>query len=627
MVFSSTDTRFVLSIKQPKKRSFFPCKRAQKKICSQLNSLFSQERFEKEQKKRRKLFSKNCRGCDEEVLVKEEEEEEELYRTNLTGKDMSSLENDVFDEEKEFERKKRKKFRHHHPEHFLLGNALEERTFEEDVRGWQKNHHQKSDKNESGKLAPRDFVRELFAGPRTDKNMVEVQLSDKKKNASVSFSGSTYDRKSTRMDIDDFLRHRVPPDSSGVNYLGEGQHSLYLAQEDVPEAMAKHLDSFKPYAEGLKRYVYKRLNVRLSANIQRRVWMNHERVETTPHYDDYDNVLFVWTGRKTVHLKAFRGDGFHFCVANTEVANHAHPGALPDPESYEYTFVVNAGEAVFIPMGWIHRVESDEGTIAIAHEIQDALSFEFINNTVSRLGSWDESLYLVRRKIEGKIDSKFTSLVAELIDSKNEEIKTRAKITHENVAYIKQKSKCEEGKEVEFEINNPEQLMENVSQSCAILVDGGKEEGIDDEIPKYRKDVLAMNPLQAKLHTLQLSLLKDYLGESKFEKWIGDCSLKYAESRGPEWKREDTCKSILCEKVYEYDFHQACEAVVELARRRSRNKEHDVKKEVDDCPGSSSSSVVEEYKSLSWDYKLIGGWPRGSIRKPFDPHVAAFGLL
>jgi hypothetical protein len=79
--------------------------------------------------------------------------------------------------------------------------------------------------------------------------------------------------------------------------------------------------------------------------------------------------------------------------------------------------------------------------------------------------------------------------------------------------------------------------------------------------------------------------------------------------------------------VYEYDFHQACEAVVELARRRSRNKEHDVKKEVDDCPGSSSSSVVEEYKSLSWDYKLIGGWPRGSIRKPFDPHVAAFGLL
>ena len=542
---------------------------------------------------------------------------------------MSSLENGFFDEEKEFERKKRKKFRHlmNHPEHFLLGNALEETTFEEDVRGWQKNQHQKSDKNESGKLAPRDFVRELFAGPRTDKKMVEVQLSDKKKNASVSFSGSTYDRKSTRMDIDDFLRHRVPPDSSGVNFLGEGQHSLYLAQEDVPEAMAKHLDSFKPYAEGLKRYVYKRWNVRLSANIQRRVWMNHERVETTPHYDDYDNVLFVWTGRKTVHLKAFRGDGFHFCVANTEVANHAHPEALPDPESYEYTFVVNAGEAVFIPMGWIHRVESDEGTIAIAHEIQDALSFEFINNTVSRLGSWDESLYLVRRKIEGKIDSKFTSLVAELIDSKNEEIKTRAKITHENVEYIKQKSKCEEGKEVEFEINNPEQLMENVSQSCAILVDGEKEEGIDDEIPKYRKDVLAMNPLQAKLHTLQLSLLKDYLGESKFEKWIGDCSLKYAESRGPEWKREDTCKSILCEKVYEYDFHLACEAVVELARRRSRNKEHDVKKEVDDCPGSSSSSVVEEYKSLSWDYKLIGGWPRGSIRKPFDPHVAAFGLL
>ena len=319
-----------------------------------------------------------------------------------------------------------------------------------------------------------------------------------------------------------------------------------------------------------------------------------------------------------------------FCVANTEVANHAHPKHLPDPESYEYTFVVNAGEAVFIPMGWIHRVESDEGTIAIAHEIQDALSFEFINNTVSSLGSWDESLYLVRRKIEGKIDSKFTSLVAELIDSKNEEIKTRAKITHENVAYIKQKSKCEEGKEVEFEINNPEQLMENVSQSCAILEEEekgmGKEEGIDDEIPKYRKDVLAMNPLQAKLHTLQLSLLKDYLGESKFEKWIAT-ALSNTSKREVQSGNARTRASPSCAK--------RCTNTISIKRAKPSwnslgvvvETKSTTLKEVDDCPGSSSSSVVEEYKSLSWDYKLIGGWPRGSIRKPFDPHVAAFGLL
>ena len=170
---------------------------------------------------------------------------------------MSSLENGFFDEEKEFERKKRKKFRHsmNHPEHFLLGNALEETTFEEDVRGWQKNQHQKSDKNESGKLAPRDFVREPFADLAQIKKWSRCNCLTRRRIVSVSFSGSTHDRKSTRMDIDDFLRHRVPPDSSGVNFLGEGQHSLYLAQEDVPEAMAKHLDSFKPYAEGLKRYV------------------------------------------------------------------------------------------------------------------------------------------------------------------------------------------------------------------------------------------------------------------------------------------------------------------------------------------------------------------------------------
>ena len=57
---------------------------------------------------------------------------------------------------------------------------------------------------------------------------------------------------------------------------------------------------------------------------KRRVWMNKERVETTPHYDDYDNVLFVWTGRKTVHLKEFGTGGFLLGVREYEVANHAH---------------------------------------------------------------------------------------------------------------------------------------------------------------------------------------------------------------------------------------------------------------------------------------------------------------
>ena len=75
MDFSSTDTR-VLSTKQPKRKIFFSCKRAQKKSYSQLNSFFfQQEAHETEQKKRRKNSSLKTSygGCDEEVLVKEEE--------------------------------------------------------------------------------------------------------------------------------------------------------------------------------------------------------------------------------------------------------------------------------------------------------------------------------------------------------------------------------------------------------------------------------------------------------------------------------------------------------------------------------------------------------------------------
>ena len=222
---------------------------------------------------------------------------------------MSSLENDVFDEEKEFERKKRKKFRHHHPEHFLLGNARKKEHLKRTCGGGRRTTTKKATKTRAG-----NWPRGILCA-NCSRDLVQIKIWSRcncltrRNSVDVHFRVDVRER-STRMDIDDFLR-LVPPDSSGVNYLGEGQHSLYLAQEDVPEAMAKHLDSFKPYGKVSSVSQGKR-NIRLSANIQRRVWMNHERVETTPHYDDYDNVLFVWTGRKTVHLKAFRGDGFHF---------------------------------------------------------------------------------------------------------------------------------------------------------------------------------------------------------------------------------------------------------------------------------------------------------------------------
>ena len=439
--------------------------------------------------------------------------------------------------------------------------------------------------------------------------VVEVQLSE-----TNVFPGSTFDRKSTRMRAEDFLLLRKK--------LTNGM-TAYLAQEDVLEReTTTSRGLLEPYVEGL----LGRCGVKKESekNVKRRVWMNHERVETTPHYDDYDNVLFVCAGRKTVRCKAYRGDGFHFCVANTEVANHAHPEALPDLESYEYTFVVNAGEAVFIPMGWIHRVESDEGTVAIAHELRDSSPCaERRNAMVSRL-KWEESLYLIRRNIEDEIDAKFTELVSELIDSEK------------GAAHIKRKRKSneEEGREVEFEIRNPEQFMENISQSCVALVARGRDgkeegDGANDEenkIPKYRKDVLAMTPLQAKLHAVHFSLLKKHLGEEKFDEWIAECSLKYIESRGPEWKREDTCASIVCEKAHEFDFYQACKAVLRLAAERRPRGENE--RDVDEIKGDEDpSAVADKYERLTSDYKLLGGMPRKKIRKPFDPLVAAFGVI
>ena len=501
-------------------------------------------------------------------------------------------------------------------ERFLATRAEKKRAFEDVVRGWHEKGDETrgSDKDDdanrrherSAEAAARQMLEELFSATEEKEKMVEVQ-----KNSGTTFPGSTYERRSKWMNIREFLRLDVVD----ACCLGGERESYYLAQEDVPEAMANHLDSFTPYAKGLARYVKDK-------EYKRRVWMNKERVETTPHYDDYDNVLFVWTGRKTVHLKEFGTGGFLFGVANTEVANHAHPTHLPDLKSYEYTFDVKAGEAVFIPMGWIHRVESDEGTIAITHEIRGKeIKIPSAENE-DGLCALKDDVYLIRKAIERQIELEFKMLVSELVEANNEESKKKTKVNQDNVAHIKRKKREGEGEDVNFEIDNPEQFMETISQSCATLlgeIDEEEEKGMErtnhsgNKIPKYRKCVLAMNPLQSKLHLFKLSLLRDHLGNEKYEKWYSDCCLKYIETRGPDWKREDTCASILCEKREGYDFKRACVAVVKLARRKKKYDEE-------------TSSLLDVYASLNREYTLIGGWPRENIKRTFDPH-AAFGLI
>lgn len=104
------------------------------------------------------------------------------------------------------------------------------------------------------------------------------------------------------------------------------------------------------------------------------LWMTVQPGRTTLHYDAFHNILVVLYGRKTVTLypPSDTAKLYPFPV-HTKSVNHSQVDIVkPDlekherfPEASARRFEVMAGDALVIPEGWWHQVDSDEFTIAV----------------------------------------------------------------------------------------------------------------------------------------------------------------------------------------------------------------------------------------------------------------------
>ncbi|EOA20355.1 hypothetical protein CARUB_v10000670mg [Capsella rubella] len=142
-------------------------------------------------------------------------------------------------------------------------------------------------------------------------------------------------------------------------------------------------------------------------------WMNSAQARSSTHYDPHHNLLCIVSGRKkVVWWPPSASPSLYPMPIYGEASNHSLVG-LENPNLSDYPraehslkqsqeVTLNAGDAVFIPEGWFHQVDSDDLTIAV--------NFWWQSNIMSNMPEHMDSYYL-RRITRRLIDREMSLLV------------------------------------------------------------------------------------------------------------------------------------------------------------------------------------------------------------------------
>ncbi|WCJ21600.1 2-oxoglutarate (2OG) and Fe(II)-dependent oxygenase superfamily protein [Euphorbia peplus] len=129
------------------------------------------------------------------------------------------------------------------------------------------------------------------------------------------------------------------------------------------------------------------------------LWMNNANARSSTHYDPHHNILCVVAGQKEVVLWPPSASPFLYPMPlYGEASNHSSV-ALENPDlslypraeifmEYSQKVILHAGDALFIPEGWYHQVDSEDLTIAV--------NIWWRSNIMSSMSEHMDSYYLRR---------------------------------------------------------------------------------------------------------------------------------------------------------------------------------------------------------------------------------------
>ncbi|GJZ38840.1 2-oxoglutarate (2OG) and Fe(II)-dependent oxygenase superfamily protein, partial [Tanacetum coccineum] len=154
--------------------------------------------------------------------------------------------------------------------------------------------------------------------------------------------------------------------------VGEALHQIYLAQVPIMNMEKEERVQLGSLIEDIRTPQFLETKTLASINL----WMNGAQTRSSTHYDPHHNLLCVISGSKQVDLWPPSSSPFLYPMPlYGEASNHSavpiddidlslHPRA-EDSKKYSQRVILNAGDALFIPEGWFHQVDSESLTVAV----------------------------------------------------------------------------------------------------------------------------------------------------------------------------------------------------------------------------------------------------------------------
>ncbi|XP_042517851.1 uncharacterized protein LOC122091786 isoform X2 [Macadamia integrifolia] len=196
---------------------------------------------------------------------------------------------------------------------------------------------------------------------------------------------------------------------TGSNIEQDAHYQLYLAQVPILNMENQERSQLETLKEDIQMPTFLEAKVLASINI----WMNNSKSRSSTHYDPHHNLLCVVAGCKRVvlwppsvsplmYVMPIYGEASNHSSVNLENPDFSvHPRAKHLME-YSQTAILHPGDALFIPDGWFHQVDSDDLTIAV--------NFWWQSPTMSSMSEHMDAYYF-RRVLRRLIDKEMNQML------------------------------------------------------------------------------------------------------------------------------------------------------------------------------------------------------------------------